>query len=63
MFSLSAILINVLVAGMDFSEKYDNIISSVLIVLNVVVIVIIAGRLNTSNFNTERLTSATSFRH
>lgn len=44
MFSLTAILINVLVAGMGFSEEYDDLISDALILLNVVVIVIIAGK-------------------
>ncbi|KAJ8049489.1 Insulin-like growth factor-binding protein complex acid labile subunit [Holothuria leucospilota] len=43
MFSLTAILINVLVAGMRFSEEYDDLISDALILLNVVVIIIIAA--------------------
>ncbi|KAJ8048349.1 hypothetical protein HOLleu_00625 [Holothuria leucospilota] len=44
MFSLTAIFINVLVAAMDVPEYYDGAINIILVLLNVVVIVIMAGK-------------------
>ncbi|KAJ8049464.1 hypothetical protein HOLleu_02225 [Holothuria leucospilota] len=43
MFSLTAILVNVLVAAMGAPDEYDGALSYALVVLNVVVITIIAG--------------------
>ena len=44
MFSLTAIFINVLVAAMEVPDSYDETINTILVVLNVFVILIIAGR-------------------
>ncbi|KAJ8049470.1 Insulin-like growth factor-binding protein complex acid labile subunit [Holothuria leucospilota] len=51
LFSLVAILVNVLVAAMNFSEEYGEVISVVLIILNLAVIAIIAGEIVFSLFS------------
>ncbi|XP_071847227.1 uncharacterized protein [Apostichopus japonicus] len=43
MFSLTVIFINVIVAANDFPDEHENSILTVLVVLNVIVLVIIAG--------------------
>lgn len=45
MFSLTAILVNVLVAAMGAPDEYEGALSYALVVLNVVVITIIAGNM------------------
>ncbi|KAJ8050849.1 hypothetical protein HOLleu_04207 [Holothuria leucospilota] len=45
MFSLTAILANVVVAAMDVPDKYDDEMAVALVVLNVFVIAIVAGEL------------------
>lgn len=44
MFSLTAILANVLVAAMDVPEEYGDGMSVAMIILNVLVIVTVAGK-------------------
>ncbi|PIK44904.1 hypothetical protein BSL78_18242 [Apostichopus japonicus] len=44
MFSLTVIFINVIVAANDFPDEHENSIITVLVVLNVIVLVIIAGK-------------------
>lgn len=43
MFSLTAILINVVVAAMNVPQEYSNVLNTFLIILNIVVLAIIAG--------------------
>ncbi|XP_071847220.1 uncharacterized protein [Apostichopus japonicus] len=45
MFSLTVIFINVIVAANEFPEEHDDSISVILVILNVIVLVIIAGEL------------------
>lgn len=43
MFSLTVIFINVVVAANDFPEEQENSISTILVMLNIIVLVIITG--------------------
>lgn len=50
MFSLTAILINVVVAAMKVPQEYSDVLTIFLIILNIVVLVIIAGIVNITDF-------------
>lgn len=45
MFSLTVIFINVVVAANDFPEEQEDSISTILVMLNIIVLVIITGKI------------------